>query len=116
MNLHCLLKNKDKNYYITYKINNKFKRLHIGKQSEGINNAFCDQKRNEAINSAKFGDSSPVVRTKKKSILFSLRASNYFEYCEVHNRGHKNQFLKYIKHIEPYYGKLLINEVAPILI
>ncbi len=27
-----LLKNKDKSYYISYKMNDKFKRLHIGKK------------------------------------------------------------------------------------
>lgn len=114
--IYCLLKNKDKSYYITYKINNKFKRLHIGKQSEGINEAFCNQKRNEAINNAKFGDDSPVVRTKKKSILFSVIANNYFEYSEVHNRGHKNQLWRYNKHLKPYCEELTIDEITPILI
>lgn len=114
--LYRLLKNNDKSYYISYKLNDKHNRVQIGKQSEGINEAFCNQKRNEAINSVKFGDDSPVVRTKKKSLLFSVIANNYFEYSEVHNRGHKNQLWRYIKHIEPYCGKLSIDEITPILI
>ena len=69
---YSLLKNKDKSYYIAYKVNNKHYRIHIGKQSEGINEAFCNQKRNEAINSAKFGDDSPVVKTKKNLSYFQL--------------------------------------------
>jgi len=63
---YSLLKNNDRSYYISYKINGKFTRIHIGKQSEGVNEAFCHQKRNDSINSIKFGDGSPVVNTKKK--------------------------------------------------
>ena len=114
--IYCLLKNKDKSYYITYKINSKFKRLHIGKQSEGINETFCNQKRNEAINRAKFGDDSPVVKTKKKSILFSIILNNYFEYSEVQNKSHKNQLSRYNTHLKSYFEELTIDEITPILI
>lgn len=114
--IYCLLKNKDKSYYITYKINNKFKRLHIGKQSEGINEAFCNQKRNEAINAIKFGEDSPVVKTKKKSKPFLEIVNLYFDYSEVHNKDYKNQFSRYEKHIEPYTKDLSIDDITPVLI
>lgn len=114
--IYSLLKNNDKSYYITYKLNDKFTRVHIGKQSEGINEAFCHQKRIEAINSIKFGDGSPVVNTKKKEKLFSEIAKLYFEYSEVHNKDYQNQYSRYEKHIEPYTKGLSIDEVTPVII
>lgn len=61
---HKLLKNKDKSYYISYKMNGKFKRTHIEKKSEGITEAYCHQKRNDAINKLKFGDTDSIIKTK----------------------------------------------------
>ncbi|XPV67762.1 MAG: tyrosine-type recombinase/integrase [Halarcobacter sp.] len=113
---YCLLKNKDKSYYISYKLNGKYKRLHIGKQSEGVNESFCHQKRIEAINNIKFGDDSPIVNTKKKEKLFDEIAEIYFEYSEVHNKDYKNQRARYEKHIKPYTRDLAIDEITPELI
>ena len=44
----------------------------IGKQSEGINEAFCHQKRNDAINNIKFGE----VKDNKQLFLFTHLALN----------------------------------------
>ncbi|MEA2018406.1 MAG: site-specific integrase [Campylobacterota bacterium] len=106
------LKNGDKSYYITYKLNGKVTRIHIGKQSEGINEAFCHQKRNDAINKVKFGEDSSIVRTKKKSILFTKIADEYFKYSEIHNKGHYNQLKSFQKHIEPFLKDLTVDEVT----
>lgn len=107
--MHSALKNGDKSYYITYKINGKVTRIHIGKRSE----AFCHQKRNEAINSAKFGLGSSIVKTKKESKLFSDLATNYFKYSEVHNKDYYNQLKRYDKHLKPYCDQLTIDEITP---
>ena len=109
--MYKLLKNKDKSYYISYKINGKFKRVHIGKQSEGINEAFCHQKRNEAINRAKFGDNEPIIKTKKKVISFDIIAKRFLEYNKIHAKDYKNHLSRYSNHIEPYLGKKSIFEI-----
>jgi integrase len=106
------LKNGDKSYYITYKLNGKVTRIHIGKQSEGINEAFCHQKRNEAINNAKFGCENSILKTKKKSILFSKLAEEYFKYSEIHNKDYYNQYARYNKHLKPYLEELTIDDIT----
>jgi len=110
------LKNGDKSYYITYKLNGKVTRIHIGKQSEGVNEAFCHQKRNEAINTAKFGENASIVKTKEKSRLFSKIAEEYFKYSEVHNKDFKNQLARYNKHLKPYLDNLTVDEITLSLI
>lgn len=113
---YYLLKNKDKSYYITYKLKNKHKKIHIGKQSEGITEVFCHQKRIEAINKIKFGDDSPLINSKKKEMLFSEIAEIYFEYSKLHNRDYSNQKARFEKHIRPYTEGLDITEITPVLI
>lgn len=106
------LKNGDKSYYITYKFNGKVTRVHIGKKSEGITEAFCHQKRNEAINKVKFGDDSSIVKTKKKSLPFITLVNEYFKYSEVHNKDYKNQYARYNKHLKPYCDHLTIDDIT----
>ncbi|MDR2081565.1 MAG: hypothetical protein LBP54_06750 [Campylobacteraceae bacterium] len=64
---HSILSNGDKSYYIIYKLQGKTHRVFIGKESEGINEAFCYQKRNEAINKARFGDDTSIIKYKQKT-------------------------------------------------
>jgi integrase len=110
------LKNNDRSYYITYKLNGKYTRLHIGKKSEGVNEAFCHKKRIETINNIKFGDDTPVVSTKKKVKPFHEIAELYFDYVSVHNKDFKNQVSRYEKHIRPYTDGLNIEEITPVLL
>lgn len=107
-----LLKNDDRSYYITYKLNNKFKRVNIGKKSEGITEAFCHQKRNQAINNAKFGKDEPIVRTKKKIITFDEIAQRFLEYNKIHAKDHHNHLSRYNNHIKPYLGEKSIEEIS----
>ena len=110
--LFSTLKNGDKSYYIAYKTNGKVTRIHMGKQSEGVTEVFCHQKRNEAINSAKFGEDASIVKTKKKSKPFSELATEYFRYSELHNKDHYNQSKRYDKHLKPYCDNLTIDEIT----
>ena len=103
--VYTLLENGDRSYYITYKIAGKFSRIHIGKKSEGVNEAFCHQKRNEAINNIKFGDEAPVVKHKKKKIIsIDSLASVYFKDKAYENRSNQRQIGKYNLHIKPVFG------------
>ncbi len=103
--VYKVLKNGDRSYYITYKIAGKFHRIHIGKKSEGVNEAFCHQKRNDAINAAKFGDDTPIVKHKRKKIItLDDLADVYFADKEYENSSNKFQRGKYNLHIKPIFG------------
>jgi len=106
------LKNGDKSYYITYKFNHRFKRVHIGKKSEGITEAFCHQKRNEAINKIKFGDNSSIIKTKKKVITFDEIAQRFLEYNKLHSKDYTNYSSRYKNHIKKYLGHKAIDDIT----
>ena len=111
--IYSILKNNDKSYYIVYKINGKPQRVHIGKSSEGINEAYCHQKRNEAVNKLKFGDDTPIVRTKKIIITFDSIAQRFLSYNEIHSKDFKNHISRYNNHIKPIFGNKSISEITP---
>ncbi|MCK5677777.1 MAG: tyrosine-type recombinase/integrase, partial [Flavobacteriaceae bacterium] len=109
---HKLLKNKDKSYYISYKINGKFKRLHIGKQSEGVNEAYCHQKRNDAINKVKFGDDDPIIKSKRKVDTFEIITQRYLAYFQIHNKDSVNHLSRYNNHIKPFIGDKFVSDIT----
>ena len=109
--IYNILKNNDRSYYILYKINNKTHRVHIGKKSEGVTEAFCHQKRNEAINKLKFGDDSSVVNTKKIIITFDTIAQRFLEYSKIHNKDYKNSLSRYNNHIKLYLSNKSITDI-----
>ena len=106
------LQNGDRSYYIFYKINGKTFRTHIGKKSEGITEAYCHQKRNDAINQAKFGNDDPIVKTKRQIITFDSIAQRYLEYNEIHSKDYTNHLSRYTNHIKPYLGEKSIFDIS----
>ena len=78
----CITNGKaDKVYYIRYKDNNKKTiELKIGKYSEGIREAYCDQKRNEILTIQRNGELPPIIAKRKKRIIISIEniAHQYF--------------------------------------
>ena len=58
------LKSGDKTYYVTYKADKKIW-LKMGKYSEGIREAYCNQKRNEIITKQRLGEEPPAIAKKK---------------------------------------------------
>ncbi|MDD3769828.1 MAG: site-specific integrase [Sulfuricurvum sp.] len=104
--VYQVLQNDDRSYYITYKLANKFHRIHIGKQSEGVNEAFCHQKRNELINKMKFGDDTPVVKHKRaKTFTINELAEVYFEDKANENKSNEKQRGRYDLHIKDSIGE-----------
>jgi hypothetical protein len=59
-----ILDNQDKAYDITYKENNKKIWLKIGLHSQGIREAYCNQKRNEIVSKIRLGEDLPQVAQK----------------------------------------------------
>lgn len=96
----------DKVYYITYKdtrANNKKVWLKIGKYSEGIREAYCNQKRNEIVIKLRNGEEPPaMLKNKKRNILYiSSVANEYFD--NKSKKIDKNIKIYYTNHILPFF-------------
>jgi len=99
-----LLENKDRSYQIRYKINGRAREEVIGKKSEGINEAYCHQKRNDALNRAKFGDDTPVVKHKAKNFTSIQALADIYFADTIDNKTHKQTLGKYNYKIKPLFG------------
>ena len=100
----CITNGKtDRVYYIRYKDKNKKTiELKIGKYSEGIREAYCNQKRNEIITLQRNGEEPPIISQRKKRIILSIEniANNYFS-----NKPNINKTIisYYNNHILPFF-------------
>lgn len=83
------LKSGDKSYYITYKENGKDIWKKIGKHSEGIREAYCNQMRNEIIMKLRLGEDLPYVATQKSSKTLLELAKEFYDYKELYNKQNK---------------------------
>jgi site-specific recombinase XerD len=106
--------NGDTSYSITYKDeDNKLKRIKIGDKSKGITEPYCNQKRNEVINSVRLGTDVPIKHKKQAGILFDTIAQKYFDDLQLHSnentiRDRKN---KYNKHLYEIFGKQSVDRI-----
>ncbi|MDR2080266.1 MAG: tyrosine-type recombinase/integrase, partial [Campylobacteraceae bacterium] len=106
---HSILSNSDKSYYIIYKLQGKTHRVFIGKESEGINEAFCYQKRNEAINKARFGDDTPIIKYKKKiGITFKEAVEK-----SIQGKNLKDKVSKSYTAIDDIFGNSTLDDITP---
>ena len=107
--------NKDISYYIRYKDeNDKLKRVKIGDKSKGITEPFCNQKRNEVINSVKLGTESPIRVKKKKGVLFDIVAQRYLEDLKLHSNENtiRDRANKYRRHLLEPFGHMEIEKIT----
>lgn len=67
------LSNGDRSYFLRIRIEGKVKRIPIGKKSEGITEAFCNQEKIRIINAARFGEDAAreLQKVKKEDPTFS---------------------------------------------
>ena len=100
----CITNGKaDKVYYIRYKDNNKKTiELKIGKYSEGIREAYCNQKRNEILTLQRNGEKPPIITQRKKRTILSIEniANHYFNDKPTINKIVKSY---YKNHILPFF-------------
>src|SRR5574344_1147092 len=100
----CITNEKaDKVYYIRYKDKNKKTiELKIGKYSEGIREAYCNQKRNEILTIQRNGELPPIIAKRKKRIIISIEniANKYFNDKPAINKIIKSY---YKNHILPFF-------------
>lgn len=61
------LEGKDKSYFLRIRIDGKVKRIPIGKKSDGINEAFCNQEKARILNGHRFGEDVALELQKVKS-------------------------------------------------
>mgnify|MGYP003508543510 FL=1 len=98
----------DKTYYIRFKDDsNKTIEVKIGKYSEGIREAYCNQKRNEIITKQRNGEEPPAIAQKKKKNILSIQtiADDYFSLRKDGNSklADKSHFTHYLL---PYFRNL----------
>jgi site-specific recombinase XerD len=106
------LLNKGKSYYITYKDNEKKKRwLKIGLHSEGIREAFCNQKRIEIVTKLRLGEDLPQV-AKRNALTLSEVAKKFYNEKELHNRENKKTRARIETHIQNTLGDIPINKIT----
>ena len=106
----------DKTYYITYKdINNKTKELKIGKYSEGVREAYCNQKRNEIITKQRLGEEPPAIVLKKrfnKEDTIDKLFDYYYEHKKLHNKHIEADKAAYENHISSVFGNITADRLT----
>jgi integrase len=112
------LQSGDKSFYITYKdLRGKKVWKKVGLYSQGIREAYCNEKRNEILNKQKLGENPQVIKNKR--VLKDITTFNM-----VAEKYHANRKLKlsavnlrdaishYNNHIEPFIGNMDIEEIT----
>lgn len=108
------LKNGDITFYFTYKdIDNRLKWEKVGKQSEGITQNLCNQKRIEVLNQIRLGEQPKSISKRKKKNIITLDeiSEMYFEHISLKSDC-KNSISRYNNHIKPKFGKKDINSIT----
>lgn len=100
------LNDGDRSYQIRYKVGTKLCEEVIGKKSEGVTEQFCHQKRNEAINKAKFGDNSPTIKYKKRQFITLQNLADVYFDEHYENKSNAKQLGRYILHMKPIFGNM----------
>lgn len=108
--------NGDISYYIRFKDEeNKLKRIKIGDKSKGITEVVCKQKRDEVINSIKFGNDIPIKHKKsKKGITLQEIYDKYIQWAKDNKSSWKNNDeMIYNKHLKDLFGNRTLKSLKP---
>ncbi len=107
---------EDKTYYITYKdTNNKTKELKIGKYSEGVREAYCNQKRNEILTKQRLGEEPPTIALKKranKANTIDKLFDYYYEHKKLHNKHIEADKAAYYNHMSSIFGDISVDRLT----
>lgn len=112
------LRDGDTSYYIGYTDNTTrtYKKLKIGLKSQGINEAYCHNKRADILNKIRLGENPLAKFSKSKKIVFDFFATEYFTFLKNTHRSPKsikNEISRYNKHIKPYIGEKNAYTIEP---
>lgn len=98
----------DKTYYITYKdVDHKMREIKIGKFSEGVREAYCNQKRNEILSKIRLGEEPPLAKKnkKRKKTLLEPIADEYFK-NRKDGTSKEIDILTFNKHLKNYFDDI----------
>lgn len=86
------LDGNDRSYFLRIRIDGKVKRIPIGKKSEGITEAFCNQEKNRIINAARFGEqtASELQKVKVNDPTFKDLVDWYIERRDMKSSTEKH--------------------------
>lgn len=109
-------KDNDKTFYIVYRDEHgKLNELKVGKYSEGVREAYCNQKRNEIITKQRLGEEPPAIAQRKKlskDNTLNKLFDYYYENKKLHNRHIEADRLSYNKHIKETLGEIQVEKLT----
>ena len=117
------LANGDRSYFLRLRIGGKIKRFAIGKKSEGITEAFCNQEKIRIVNESKFGKGvaadlqriSKVLPSFVDMVDFYIQTSQCAEGTKKEVRYLKNEPIAQIPNPTRYdIQQFLLNELSRI--
>ena len=109
---YSTLQNEDRVYYITYKDNNQKKKwIKIGLKTEGVNESYCHQKRNEIVTKQRLGEELPHIAKRNIKSLNEI-AKLFYDEKELHNKQNKKTRARVEKHIQEDLGNIPINKIS----
>lgn len=79
------LANGDRSYFLRIRLDGQVKRITLGKKSEGLTEAFCNQEKNRILNDHRFGGkvAEQLQRVKSKDPTFKELVEWYLEKREI---------------------------------
>jgi integrase len=103
------LANGDISYYIGYTdlTTGDYKKVKIGRKSQGVTEPYCYNKRAEVINKLRLGEDPLSNFAKKNRMKFDLLVERYFNYMQDSGKPEKsvkNEQSRYKLHIQRYIG------------
>jgi len=113
-----LLIDGSKTFYILYKdpIAKKQVRLKIGNSKEGMNEAYCSNKRNEIVSKLRLGEDPniPILTKKQHRTTLNELAELYFTHkkLEGETRSNKERYAKYNRHFKDGIGAIPIQSIT----
>lgn len=104
------LKSGDRSYFLIIRIDGKQKRIHVGKKSEGITEAFCYQQKISIINAERFGEEQAQIlqRTKKQSPTFYDITQHYLKHGSA--RDSSKRLMHYLANMVPFKDQSRVTE------
>lgn len=104
------LKNGDRSYFLIIRIDGKQKRVHVGKKSEGITEAFCYQQKISIINAERFGEEQAQIlqRTKKQDPTFYEITQHYLKHGPA--RDSSKKIMGYLANQVPFKDQRRVTE------
>ena len=107
---HRELDNGDRSYFLRIRLNGKMKRIPIGKKSEGITEAFCNQEKNRIMNAARFGEdvANQLRKVKQQDPTFKELFDWYLEKRDL--KASTAEHLQILRKVPFYNSKKITRE------